>query len=84
MFVMGDDNWDNFLFIKHNIRELLFQKILVMLRKSRSILVFISLASKNVNFAHVWSVRFFRTIETPFPSYQNHGAVREPTAIVYA
>ncbi len=47
-------------------------------------MVFISLASKNVYFAHDWPVCFLRAIQTSFPTYQNHRAVGEPIAIVNA
>ena len=54
------------------------------MRKSHIIIVFNSFAGKNVYFADDWYVCFLRAIKTHFPSYQNHSAVGEPIAIVYA
>ena len=62
----------------------MFHKILVIMRKSRNIIVFNSLTSKHVYFAYVWSILFSRAIETAFPSYKNNGAVGEPIAIINA
>ena len=70
--------------IKNDVWKLLFQKNLVIVRKSRIILVFSGLTSEHIYFAHVWSVCFFGAIITTFPSYKNHSAVGEPIAIVNA